>query len=74
MLEITECPTCGSDKIRKVRKSLRREWKGTPYVVPKVSLWECPECGERLFDHEAMQTIDAHRPARSRSSTRLVRS
>ena len=37
MLEITECPTCGSDKIRKVRKSLRSEWKGTPYVVPKVS-------------------------------------
>ncbi len=25
MLKITECPTCGSDKIKKMPKSLRRE-------------------------------------------------
>lgn len=74
MLEITGCPTRGSSEIRKVRKSLRREWKGTPYEVPKLCFWECPKCGERLFDHEAMRTIDAHRPGRSRSSARLISS
>jgi YgiT-type zinc finger domain-containing protein len=72
MLQITECPTCGSDKIKKVRKTLHRETRGIPYVVPNLAFWECPDCGERLFDHEAMQKIEAHRPARSTARPRLV--
>jgi YgiT-type zinc finger domain-containing protein len=72
MLKIIECPTCGSDTISKVRKNLRREWKGTPYVVPNLCFWECPACGERLFDHDAMRTIDAHRPSRTTARSRLV--
>ena len=70
MLKITECPTCGSGKIKKVRKNLRRETRGIPYVVPRLAFWECPECGERLFDHAAMQKIEAHRPAPSRARRR----
>jgi YgiT-type zinc finger domain-containing protein len=45
-----------------VRKSLWREWKGSPYVVPALSFWECPACGEQLFDPAAMRKIESRRP------------
>jgi YgiT-type zinc finger domain-containing protein len=62
-LKITRCPTCDSPRIERVRKSLRRTWKGQAYVVPNLEFEECPDCGERLFDHAAMQKIEAHSPA-----------
>ena len=62
-LKITRCPTCHSRRIKRVRKTLRRTWKGQAYVVPNVEFEECPDCGERLFDHTAMQKIEAHSPA-----------
>ena len=69
MLKITECPTCGSDKIGKVRRNWRGESKGKPYVVPNLKFYECPSCGERLYDRDAMRKIEAHRlvPARRRA-------
>ena len=63
MLTITECPTCGSDKIKVVRRDWRGESKGEPYVVPQLEFYECPACGERLYDRDAMRKIEAHRPA-----------
>ena len=62
-LKITCCPTCESPRIRRVRKNLRRTWKGQAYVVPNLEFEECPDCGERLFDHAAMQQIEIHSPA-----------
>ena len=62
-LKITRCPTCDSPRIRRVRKSLRRTWKGQAYVVPNLEFEECLDCGERLFDHEAMRKIETHSPA-----------
>ena len=32
-------------------------------MVPNLEYYECPDCGERLFDHNAMQKIEAHSPA-----------
>jgi len=72
MLKITECPACGSDKIRRVRKNLRRESHGKAYVIPRLAFWECPACGERLFDRDAMRKIEAHRPTRSRARPHAV--
>ncbi|HUT32474.1 MAG TPA: YgiT-type zinc finger protein [Planctomycetota bacterium] len=72
MLKITECPTCGSDRIKRVRKNLQREGHGKPYVVPRLAFWECPACGERLFDREAMRMIEAHRPVRTRARPRAA--
>lgn len=62
MLKITECPTCGSDRIRQVRRSWTGAWKSLPYRVPNLRFYECPACGERLFDPAAMRKIEAHRP------------
>lgn len=73
MLKITVCPSCGGEKIKKVR----RDWTGTyhdkAYVVPNLTFYECPRCGERVFDAEAMRRIEAQSPAfrngRSRRNT-----
>ncbi|MFN7944904.1 MAG: YgiT-type zinc finger protein [Blastocatellia bacterium] len=63
MLKITVCPTCGSHKIKLVRRDLERMSGGQAYVVPDLEFYECPKCGEKLFDREAMRKIEAHSPA-----------
>ena len=67
LLHITECPTCGSSRIKWVRRNWGRSYKGKPYTVPNLEFYECPDCGERLFDHNAMQKIEAHSPAYAKS-------
>ena len=62
-LQITECPTCASPRIKHVRKNLRRTWNGQTYVVPNVDHWECADCGEHVYDRDAMHKIEAHSPA-----------
>jgi YgiT-type zinc finger domain-containing protein len=74
MLKITECPTCGSSKIKQVRRNWSGRYLGHPYTVPNLRFYECPDCGERLYDHAAMQKIQAHRPvvSNARSAEQLV--
>jgi YgiT-type zinc finger domain-containing protein len=60
---ITSCPTCGSPKIRRVRKTIKRTHAGRTYVVPDLAFWECPACGERVYDRTALRQIEAHSPA-----------
>lgn len=59
MLTITRCPTCGSDKIARAR----RDWTVTVgsrvVTVPDLEFYECPNCGERVYEPEAMRRIDA---------------
>lgn len=62
MLAITTCPTCNSRRIRAVTRTLDREYRGVEYSVPKVRFHECPDCGEKLYDREAMQKIESYRP------------
>ena len=61
--KITSCPTCGSDKIRRVRKAVKRTHEGQSYVVPDLAFWECPDCCERVYDRQAMRQIEARSPA-----------
>ena len=58
MFKIKVCPTCGSDKIKKVR----RNWtsKTRNYVVPNLEYYECPDCDEKVYDREAMQKIESY--------------
>lgn len=67
MIEIKHCPTCGSGKIKKVRRNWTGSFQGKSYTVPKLEFHECPVCGERVFDREAMRQIEARSPAYARS-------
>ena len=69
-LRIGVCPACGSDKIRRVRRDWRGEFQGRRYVVPSLSFYECPACGEKVYEPQAMQKIEAHSPAFSKNRAR----
>jgi len=63
MIKITRCPTCGSRRIRRVRRDWHDEFQGQSYAVPDLEFHECPSCGEKLFDRQAMRKIEACSPA-----------
>jgi len=63
MKKITTCPSCGSKKIKKVKKSWKGEFQGQKYTVPGLEYHECPNCGEKVYDREAMRKIESHSPA-----------
>jgi YgiT-type zinc finger domain-containing protein len=56
------CPMCGSARIKRVRRTLSRIYRGRPYRVPNVQFHECPDCGEQLFSPEAVDRIQSCRP------------
>ena len=62
-LQITICPSCGSGKIKGVRRDWSGEYKGRPYTVPSLEFYECPACGEKVYDREAMRRIEDYSPA-----------
>ena len=63
VLKITKCPSCGSKRIRRVRRTWTSEFRGRPYSVPNLEYHECPRCGEKLYDRDAMRRIEACSPA-----------
>jgi len=62
-LQIKSCPTCGSKKIKLVCKEITNTFKGQTYTVPAVEYYECPSCGEHVYDREAMRKIESYSPA-----------
>lgn len=70
MLDIAKCPTCGSARIKRVRRDFKGEFEGQSYVVPKLTYFECPQCGEQVYDRKAMQRIAEHSPAYKRQKVR----
>jgi len=70
MLSITKCPTCGSEKIKKVRRKWTGNFHGQRYSVTRLEFHECPACGEKVYDRDAMRKIEAHSPtlAKARAS------
>jgi YgiT-type zinc finger domain-containing protein len=67
MLTITNCPTCGGKNIKKVRRDLHGQHNQLNYVVPALDYYECPDCGERVYDREAMRKIESHSPVFQRN-------
>lgn len=63
MLTITKCPTCGSNKIKKVRRKWTGQLHGQTYSEPRLEFYEYPACGEKVYDREAMKKIEAHSSA-----------
>jgi YgiT-type zinc finger domain-containing protein len=62
-IRITKCPTCGSGRVKKVRRNWKGSYRGQGYVVPALEFYECPDCGEEIYDRDAMRKIEAHSPA-----------
>ena len=67
MEKITNCPTCGSNKIRSIKKDQTREFKGQKYVVPDLEYQECPVCGEEIYSPDAVRKIETYSPAFTQS-------
>ena len=63
MLKITKCPTCGSSRIKRVRRDWTDTFEGETYTVPDLEYHKCPDCGEELYDRQAMRKIEARCPA-----------
>ena len=70
MIEITICPTCGSNKIKKVKRDWTDDFKGEVYTVPDLEFHECPACGEEMYDAQAMRKIEAYSPAYAKTRAR----
>jgi YgiT-type zinc finger domain-containing protein len=60
---LTTCPFCGSNTIKKVRRNWTGKVNGQTYIVPNLEYYVCPRCGEKVYDRQAMRTIEAHSPA-----------
>jgi len=68
MSQIAKCPSCGSGKIRRVRRKWSGEYEGKGYTIENLEFYECPDCRERVYDPEAMRAIEAHSPAFTKSA------
>ncbi len=68
MKPITVCPSCGSENLRRVRRKWSGQHKGEPYTIDRLEYYECPDCGEEVYDREAMRIIEENSPAFARPS------
>ena len=57
-LVITTCPTCGSKRIRAVKRDMTITRRGQAYDVKGIPVEDCPACGERLFGMRSFAAID----------------
>ena len=65
-MKIASCPNCGSREIKKVRRNLTGKFHGETYLVPTLDYYECPNCGEKVYDRQAMKKIESYSPAFSK--------
>ncbi len=61
--KLAACPSCGNRNIKKVRRNWTGSFKGKRYMVPNLQYYECPDCGEKVYDRDGMREIEAHSPA-----------
>ncbi len=66
MIRITVCPSCGGSRVRLVQRDWTGEYEGQTYTVPALDFHECPHCGEKIYDRDAMRRIEACSPAFAR--------
>ena len=60
---ISACPACGSAAIRAVQKDWSERYAGKRYVVRNLRYFHCTQCGEKLYDRDAMRRIQVASPA-----------
>lgn len=57
-IKLAVCSNCYSKNIKKVRRTVSGMRQGKRYSVPRVEFYECPDCGERIYDPTAMRQIE----------------
>ncbi|MCI0418022.1 MAG: type II toxin-antitoxin system MqsA family antitoxin [Acidobacteria bacterium] len=68
-MEVITCPSCGSEKIEKVRRNWQGKYQGKAYTVRELEFYKCPNCGESVYGREAIRRIEAESPAFRKSPT-----
>ncbi len=63
MRKLTTCPSCGSERIKKVRRTWEGDYHGRAYTAENLQFYECPDCAEKVYDPQAMRIIEALSPA-----------
>lgn len=58
---VTTCPSCGSKRIRRVRRDVESRRHDEVFVARGIEVEECPDCGEQLFSPEALDVIAVQR-------------
>ena len=51
-VQISICPSCGSDRITKVQQDWTGKVGKQVYTVPSLEFYECPDCGESFVDED----------------------
>jgi YgiT-type zinc finger domain-containing protein len=62
MVSITICPSCGSKRIKRVRRNWTGRFQNETFAVPDLEYYECPDCGEKVYEPEAMRRIEEYSP------------
>lgn len=69
-LVMKTCPTCGTRRLRRVKRDIKSHRGGQPYVARGIEVEECANCGERLFSPEALEAIAEQQPQSKRARAR----
>jgi YgiT-type zinc finger domain-containing protein len=72
-VKITVCPNCGSREIKKVRRNWTGKAQGKTYLVPALEYYDCPSCGEKVYDRWAIQKIESYSPVLSKKRAKRTK-
>jgi YgiT-type zinc finger domain-containing protein len=70
MKPIARCPICASRKVHRVKGVVQFRSPAGVINVPDIEFDQCSNCGEKFFDHQASQQIDAFIASAKRRPTR----
>jgi YgiT-type zinc finger domain-containing protein len=71
-IKLNVCPNCYSKQLKKVRRTVSGMRQGKRYSVPGVEFYECPDCGERIYDPTAMRQIEQGSQAVGRNRVKRI--
>jgi YgiT-type zinc finger domain-containing protein len=67
MKPLKTCPICFGRHIRRVRRVFAQAIDGREIRIPNVECYECPDCGERIYDPNAADKVLAASSQRRRA-------
>ncbi len=76
MKSLKTCPICFGKRIHKVRMAFSQVIAGRKVRIPNVECYECPDCGEHIYDPVAADRVLAlpsHGAGKPREPLRFTR-